>query len=219
MKTILSVLLGSILLSISNISITNAQEIDKEEQNAKIILSLVPQYTFIGGIRLDIDKRIGNTGNYLTFAPQFYSNNNDLFWSFDYDQLTGLGLKAYHRYFMVNKPNPKGLYVQYGLSYNYTRLTYTTIDWVDTDFGGTEAQIEDEVTGIDHIHKMGGDLIIGVQTTSFENLMIDFYLGVGYRGSKYAGSRSDFDLDYIGILNPAYSGILPIGGVRIGVFF
>lgn len=218
MKTILFVLLSSIFLSISCITL-NAQENPEGGENAKLAISIVPQYTLIGGIRLDIDKRIGETNSYLVFSPQFYSNRNDLFWNFSYDQLTGAGLKVHHRYFMVNKPRPEGLYIQYGVSYNYTRIKYTDIDWVNTDFGGSSAQVEDEVTVVENIHKMGGDAIIGIQVSAYENLIVDFYLGVGYRGSIYQGKRTYFDSEYLSIFNPAHRGVLPIGGFRIGVFF
>jgi hypothetical protein len=219
MKKFLYPIVSCLLLLISYPKI-HAQEPESEPDNAKVVISMVPQYTFIGGIRLDLDKRIGKTNNYLVFSPQFYSNRNDLFWSFNYEKLTGFGIKVSHRYFMVNKPKPSGIYLQYGATYNFTRLVYKTIDWVDTDFGGTQAQTEEEVEGKDKIHKIGGDLIVGIQISSFEDLIFDFYIGAGYRGSKYIGKRSsDFDSEYIGILNPAYTGILPIGGFRIGVFF
>lgn len=212
-------LISSCLFLLISYPKTYAQEPENKPDNPNIIISFVPQYTLIGGIRLDLDKHIGNTNNYLIFSPQFYSNRNDLFWSFDYEKLTGLGMKVSHRYFIVNKPKPSGLYVQYGMTYNFTQLVYKTIDWVNTDFGGAQAQTEEEVEGKDKIHKIGGDLIMGVQISSYENLLFDLYIGAGYRESKYIGTRSDFDSEYIGILNPAYTGILPLAGLRIGVFF
>ncbi len=197
----------------------HAQEPESSPKTTKIVISFVPQYTLIGGIRFDLDKHIGNTNNYLIFSPQFYSSRNDFLWSFDYEKLTGFGLKASHRYFMANKPKPAGLYVQYGVTYNFTQLVYQTTGWVNTNFGGTQALTEDEVEGKDKIHKIGGDFIMGYQISSYENLLFDLYIGVGYRGSKYIGNRSDFNADYVGILNPAYTGILPIGGLRIGIYF
>jgi hypothetical protein len=218
MKPILFVLLTSILLSITTFNLS-AQENPDSDKYSKIVVSLVPQYTIVGGIRLDIDKRIGNTNNYLIFSPQFYSNRNDLFWNFTYDNLTGTGMKVYHRYFMVNKPMPEGLYVQYGISYNYTRIKYTDIDWVETEFGGSSAQVESEVFFNENIHKMGGDVLLGIQYSAYENLVIDFYIGAGYRNSIYQGKRTYFESEYLSIFNPAHRGILPLGGFRIGVTF
>lgn len=213
----------NILLLISFLCIpilkNQAQEIRRDLNYSKYVLSVQPQYIFIRAVRADIDIRLKESQNWLIISPKFHQSNNDYIWSFYFDNWMELGLDISHRYYPVLKQKPEGFYLQYGLSYNLSQLSYEGNHWITTDYDGQDAWTVESTELKDNIHKAGLNLLIGYQVLSADNFVVDWYIGAGYRNSWM--NKSDPSSREIsgGILNPAYKGFLPLIGYRIGVTF
>lgn len=206
---------------LSILTIVASQVFTQDISQKKFGVSMLPQYIFIGGARIDVDFRIKETNHYLILSPQVYSSRNDELRSFNFDVMEGLGIMASHRYFVSGgQMYPEGVYFQYGATYNYTHIQSVGTGWVDTDLNGTDAITTGEVTFHDKIHKFGGNLILGLQIEFYDNLFMDFYTGFGYRSSLISQNQSNNqNLNNGAFLSPSYTGLLLLGGARIGLCF
>ncbi len=197
-----------------------SQTYSQDPKQKKYAVSVLPQYAFIGGARIDGDFRIKETNHYLIVSPKGYSNRNDNLWGFNFEVMKGFGIMASHRYFVSGgTPYPEGVYVQYGATYNYMYIQSVGDGWINTDFGGSDAITTGEVTLHDKVHKFGSDFILGFQFEFYDNLFMDFYTGFGYRTSIISLNESGNQSINGGFLSPAYTGFMLVGGVRIGVCF
>ncbi len=199
-----------------------AQEDLNNETSNNFCLLVSPQHAFIGSLRVGIDKQIGSSSSWIVLSPSFISSYNDELWSLAYDRKIGGGLTLSHRYYVNNPISPKGVYLQYGLVYNYNQLQYEGLSWITTNFDGTEAITTTKSQVKDHIHQYGFDLLVGFQAIKSEKLLLDFYLGIGHRNSKItttAAKQQSNSGRASGILAPHYQGMLPLAGMRIGIWF
>jgi hypothetical protein len=194
-----------ILLIFISITLAFSQE---EETKNKTIYSFVPQYLINRGIRVDIEKKISDR-HYLQICPQFYLsekegkefvNDNNQF-----NYLIGGGLNLYHKIFTSEELKSSGIYLSYGLSYNYFNIEY--ID----DSG------DYEYTAKANINKFGGDLIIGYQFFIHEIVSFDFYTGLGTRLSYMNTDGNDKERFNSGYFGYNYTGNILILGFRVGV--
>lgn len=199
------------------------QQENEPVNNKGFNIFLVPQYAIVGTFKVEFDKRIRNTSSWLIFGPSYTAQYNDNMFDLSYESKIGGGLNISHRYYMSKLKAGKGLYLQYGAVYNYNMLTYEDEVWVNTTYEGTDATISETKTVKDHYHKFGMDFIIGYQYVSTLNdrLVLDVYVGMGTRNT-YAtttGNTPQNENSSNGILSPAFEGVLPVGGIRIGVSF
>lgn len=193
-----------ILFVFTNITLAFSQS----EISNKTIYSFVPQYLINRGIRVDIEKKIAER-HYLQICPQFYlSEKEDKEFLVDKNQfnyLLGGGLNIYHKIFTVEDIKENGLYLSYGLSYNYFNIEYL-------DNSG-----EYEFSAEADIHKTGADLILGYQVLINNIVSLDFYTGLGTRLSYMNTSGNDKDRFNTGYYGYNYTGNILILGFRIGV--
>lgn len=180
----------------------------QEEKNKETIYSFLPQYLINRGIRIDIEKQIGPR-HYLQICPQFYLSEKDED-NFTLDKnkfsyLIGGGLNIYHKIFTFEDFKKYGLYLSYGLSYNYFNIEYI-------DYSG-----EVGVSAKENIHKVGGDLIIGYQFFFREVVSLDVFTGLGTRYSYMDAGNADTDRFNTGYFGYNYTGNILLLGLRIGV--
>lgn len=208
------------LLVINSIGFAQSDKSLDEFEGFNNAVYIVPQYTAISGIRVDYERKLKDSKQWLLFAPQIYLDNdgND-----EYYQMTGFGMNVYYKLFLVHskKKNENGLSrttVYFSAGPTFQHFSLQSIEEVPDEF--TEEGITyirfntSEVTT--KINKFGANANFGLQFT-FDRFIIDFYGGVGVR---YA-LDSDGDLmDYYNDnwLDYGYSGILLDGGVRLGFF-
>ncbi len=203
-------------------SIVHAQSdqssVDKSEFNNAI--SIVPQYAFISGIRVDYERKLKREDKWILFAPQLYLKTNS---NYDYDELTGVGMNVYYKMFLAQsrKKNGNGLsrtnvYFSVGPTYQHFRIN--SIEQFPVEFteeGITYIRFE---TGeyTTRINKFGGNANFGLQFT-FGQFLLDIYGGIGIRYAldSNGGMINYFNDDW---LDFGYSGILLDGGVRLGFF-
>lgn len=220
MKQLFTVLCLSFLFSFANLIV--AQENLNSPTDSKLCLSISPQHALTGSLRISIDRQIGNSSSWLILSPAFTSSYNDELWDLYYDRRIGGGLTVSHRYYVTNPVSVNGVYLQYGLVYNYNQLQYEGLAWVTTDYDGTNALTTADQQVKDHIHQYGFDLLIGFQAIKSEKLLLDFYMGIGNRNSTTSTTAADKQTDSgsaSGILAPHYQGVLPLVGMRVGIWF
>ena len=182
----------------------------QEETSRETIYSFLPQYLINRGIRIDVDKQIGRR-HYLQICPQFYlseKHEGDLVLDKNkYSYLIGGGLNLYHKIFAFEEFKDYGLYLSYGLSYNYFHVEYTD------DSGGNNVLISAE----GEIHKIGSDLTIGYQFFIRRVVALDFFTGLGTRISFMDAGGADTDRFNTGYFGYNYTGNILLLGMRIGV--
>jgi len=176
-----------------------AQEKSADTGNAKYAFSFSPQYLIVGGMRLNFDQAISDK-LWLTLAPTFYYMDNSYMWEPESTSFVGVGAAANLRYF----PTGKGVYALCGLNYRFLDADYVK-------YGQTE---ENEAK----FNTSGFDVAFGYQFFLVEQLFMDMYLGWGFRYSTQATVEEDVYWSDM-ILDLAYSGFLPVAGVRIGFGF
>jgi len=203
----------------------------QSDSSKRYMISQVPQYFLVNGIRVDYDRRIGNTNQWLVFGPQiygatkqnrtdfaddldrydYYGNNSD----YRYDRMFGFGLDFYHKSFVENTNLPSGVYVAFG-----PMAQYFNIDLKKTEFiKGTDGYYDESVKNVNEsILKLGANFIFGLQDEIVENLIGDIYLGVGYRNSIYLNGNYE-DSKFTNFLGYGYTGVTLVAGFRVGLMF
>ena len=181
---------------------------DSELPRKETVYSFEPHYLINRGIRVDIGKPFG-VRNMIQICPQFYlsERDDDNFWQDrnQYSYLIGGGMNVYNKLFAFSNYMDYGLYLSYGVGYQFFYLEYT--DYSD----------ESEFSASGTIHKIGADLILGYQFFIHEIVSVDIYTGLGTRYSLMDADGADtnrFNTAYFGY---NYTGNLLLLGVRIGV--
>ncbi|MBS4012294.1 MAG: hypothetical protein KGZ97_00855 [Bacteroidetes bacterium] len=176
---------------------------EKEVLLESKILSIVPQYFFASGLRVDFDIKITNN-HWIQTAPVIYVGSKMLLIR-DYTNAAGVGLSVYHRYYPGLGYGSIPVYVAWGPGYQYTNVEYK------------------ETSGMlylkrnSKIHKAALDFTIGVYSGAGKTVVFDFYMGMGIRHSFINSDGSnpkkfnDFYYDY------GYSGTILLLGARIGL--
>lgn len=185
-----------------------------QEVSANKIYSFLPQYMFHRGIRIDIERKL-KENRWIQICPQIYFANGEYENSGDtYNELFGAGLAVYSKRYINNniltgendKIDELGIYISYGLSYNYFYLNYLE----NYSYGSSTPYST-------CIHKIGGDVLIGYQVLYWDILSVDIYTGLGIRYSitKTEGMEDAlFNNFYNGF---GYTGNLMHLGLRIGI--
>ena len=210
-----------------------------QDTTDNLIISFVPQYMIISGMRVDIEKRIGNTDQWLLFGPQVYlreknpSDDNYYYNYYDdydyyyydtevYDMMAGYGITCYHKIFMgllEEETNYSGTYLAYGLSFQNFFFKYKEQEWVTYEENGMEYLRESETLTDKNriIYKMGLNLIFGYQILPLDKIICDVYMGAGMRYSlRYPSYLEKLKFNNH-IIDYGYSGITPVVGFRLGI--
>ncbi len=184
-------------------------------------ITLVPQYLFINGIRIDFERRITNR-HWLQVCPQVYlrENSGGIF-SANYDKITGAGILLYHKIYLNKKTDKRhGLYFSYGGGYNYYSMTYTYRTGYDYINNVTTQQ-----SGNTEINAISGQVIVGLQRIIHERILLDFYTGLchtySFRKLAMDETNTNFNM-YKFKSNPAdygYSGNTLLLGIKLGFLF
>jgi hypothetical protein len=180
----------------------------------------VPQYLVNNGLRIDIDKRIKETNNWLVISPILYlSYHNDFSMQDDYKSVKGGGLTLSYRKMYTKSDQPVGFYISPGLCYQFVDINTDNNIWDKiTDQWG---QVKYDWVNKNYdarIHKIGGNITIGVQAEIYPGLLLDFFAGTGIRYSFRSYSNGEAGIRFnSSMLGYGYSGTLFVGGFRIGV--
>jgi hypothetical protein len=197
-----------LLLPLLFFLMANAFPQEPEEKTDETIYSFVPQYLINRGIRVDIEKQL-KPRQLLQICPQFYlsekDEDNSLQDKNQFSYLIGVGLNVYHKIFAFEEYKKYGLYLSYGISYNYFNIEYI-------DHSG-----DFDVSAKGNIHKAGGDLVLGYQFFVHEIVSVDVFTGLGTRVSYMDAGGADTDRFNTGYYGYNYTGNIMLLGLRIGV--
>lgn len=179
-----------------------AQEVPLTDKPV-VMISLVPQYAFQSGFRMDFDLPL-NERNWIQLAPIFFAGNNVEMSITSADKLGGLALHAYHRYYPEAQRDRFKPYMAWGPVFQYYSL----------DFKVYNGNIK--VSKHTNINRFGADLTMGFVSQG-SALFFDFYAGAGIRESILSGDKDSGEQFNDTFLDFGYSGVLLVAGVRIGV--
>lgn len=207
-----------IILVLLTSTIVFAQD-EKPFQREKI-LSIVPQYVFQNGFRVDYEFTLqNNRRSWLQFSPElFISTDGNNMTNANYKSMRGVGLEVHHKYFMKEPNERYGFYFAYGGGLqvfgikNDQNVQYTYSEY-DTNY--TSYRTEEVNTTINRVLL---NFVVGKQITWHKPFIIDYYLGVGFRYSM------DKNLELMEMYNQSwfdngYSGSLLVAGLKLGFNF
>lgn len=167
------------------------------------MISFVPQYAFINGLRLDYDFQL-TKNNWIQLAPTFYVGKESMDIG-NFENIAGIGLHAYHRYHPGEGFGEVPVYLSFGPVYQYFHLEHEEWEMSKTILRNT------------HIHRIGLDVIIGIFSPVVNDFVFDVYTGIGLRHAFQttdAVKARKFDDS---IVDFGYSGSIFILGLRIGI--
>lgn len=200
-----------ILISIAIFSIRHLSA-----QNEKII-SIVPQYVFQNGFRVDYEVNLNNDWkSWLQFSPTlFISTDGSGVGSYDYKNMRGIGMEVHHKYFMQEPDDRRGFYFAYGGGLQFLGLNSDQLVGYGYSENGASYlsyRTEEVKTAI---NRMLLNVMVGKQVVRYKPFIIDYYLGVGFRYSmdkdfKMIENFNDTWFDY------GYSGTLIVAGIKLG---
>ncbi len=225
--------------TIAFILLINYSKCYTQDTTYNTIISTVPQYMFISGMRVDIEKRIGHSDQWLLVGPHiylreknpnydnyYYDNYDDYGYYYDddelYDMMAGYGITCYHKIFMgflEEETSYSGTYLAYGLSFQNFFFKYKAQEWVTYEENGMEYLRESETLTDKNriIYKMGLNLIFGYQVQPLDKIICDIYMGAGMRYSLRYPSYLETLKFNDNIIDYGYSGITPVAGFRLGI--
>lgn len=220
-KTLILSIISLILL----ISTTNAGKCAEDFSDSKSFgLFLVPQYFFINGFRLDLEKRISNTTNALVISPQVYSGRITELLQESNDKVKGAGLTLQYKHYMktinLSEENTTILfeqsYIAGALGYNFFNINYTDQEFVEV---GNEIKIQNVEKNL-NIHRYNLGVLFGMVYQTEIGLAFDIYLGSGIQFSDISQAEYTQRRNYNeGMINYGYEGVTFLIGIKIGSFF
>lgn len=183
-------------------------------------ISTTPQYMFNNCLKFNCEKKISTrswlgAGLELYYGPVNNDNSADgpkstvlHFNTAHNDILAGAGLNLEYKVFARESYKYHGLYMGYGLSYNYLDIKYQDYTWVISDINGLSYYNYEVTTGHKNINRYEGYLGFGYITDLDKNIYMDLYLGGGYTESQSQDNLGDgyrsfkrtfYDFEYSGV--------------------
>ena len=198
-------------------------------------ISFEPQYLVINGMKLNVEKRLRKTTDWLIISPALYYKEYETVDVSQYDysyengftttknikEVKGAGLTIENRILLSSPTYSKSIgfsiapYFSYGAMYNLFEITREDDGFIEVNQDGVPYLIPGIVQTKKDIHKTGLNFTLGLQTEVLQNIITEFYLGFGIRYSFYDGEYkyNKSALDY------GYKGVILLGGFKLGVGF
>ena len=182
----------------------------------KISLAIVPHYVLFHGLRFDYEYQ--NDKKAYVFAPQFYYLSRQMhpvsYSQADLYKLIGAGLQIHRKFIRKTSYNNTG-YIAVGAGYNFFYSKFREYLPSATELYGNEVWVYSvqKLTGAVHRFEINGT--VGIQNNLPTGIMVEGYVGIGYRYSMPFFSRpiqNPFDraMDF------AYTGPIFIVGAKFG---
>lgn len=215
MKKISYIILFALLISTAQQ--LKSQQDEPQEKHPKLAIMLVPQYAWVKTFRMDFEIKVGN--NAIGIGPHYqYSNESIWFSSSYFDELTAIGANVYFKYNLRKGEYKTNPYMSFGANYTHSNMIASDEVWRPYDYNGYETITYTDETKKILIDKIGPDILFGVAFHPIPEMIIDLSAGIGTRFS-FSDENSDMIRDEFGdgILEPGYSGILPVIAFKIGL--
>ncbi len=193
---------------------------DEQPFKREKILSIVPQYVFQNGFRVDYEFTLqNNRKSWLQFSPELFINTdgNNLT-STDYNSMRGIGLEVHHKYFMQEPNDRYGFYFAYGGGLQFFGIKNNqNVEYSYTEYGTDYMSFRTEEINTT-INRVLLNFVVGKQIVKYKPFIVDYYLGIGFRYSM------DKNLELTEAYNQTwfdygYSGSLMVAGLKLGFNF
>ncbi len=183
------------------IQFAQAQEEDNGLKMPKALIKIYPQAFFLSTFQLGIETFNSDFSRSFNFDAGIRTRNDN--W---YESYSGVyGEVAYRKYFVpmkFKKKNYMGVYYSIGFKAGYYKTE------IYDDFTGNY----DEET---ELWNYSPSFTIGIQKTIWQVLLLDIFVGGALGIPVYPDNA--IEVDYADNLDPAFKGIYPKIGVKIGV--
>lgn len=184
------------------------------------ILSIVPQYVFQNGFRVDYEFTLQkNWKSWLQVSPElFISTDGNNMTDNNYNSMRGVGLEVHHKYFMKEPNERYGFYFAYGGGVQLFGIkSNQNVDYTYLENGAEYISYRNEEVNTT-INRVLLNFLVGKQIVRYKPFIVDYYLGIGFRYSM------DKNLELMETYNESwfdngYSGSLLVAGVKFGFNF
>lgn len=210
LRNIFIPLLVAVLFIIPRTGFSQEPQVNETTGNPSYnnIISILPLYLFINGMRVDYDYSINNR-HWLQAGPLlFYSENatpDNIMLSDPFTRHLGTGLHLFHRYYPGNGYGHVPVYLSYGPMWQYHKLNY----------GEGEGINASEKYSI--INRIGADVVFGYNIIGQQLMNFDFYIGMGIRYSMQSSNATEPYKYNDTHSAPGFSGTVFTAGIRIGI--
>ena len=180
-----------------------SQEIPAIKTN---MVTFVPEYMINHGVRIDYEFSV-SPKNWIVLCPQLYLNDktsSDPNNPSKYNELYGAGFFAYYKKYLEKDKTDRGLYLSYGVTYNYYYISASANDNGSILDGNTT------------INKVAAEMQIGYHYRFKDFVVFDFYTGLCEQHSfkTYGGNvRNNYNNSFIDF---GYSGSMMLLGMKFG---
>lgn len=207
-----------ILISVLTSTVVFAQE--EQAFKREKILSIVPQYVFQNGFRVDYEFTLrDNRKSWLQFSPElFMSTDGNNMTSADYNSMRGIGLEVHHKYFMKEPDERFGFYFAYGGGLQFFGIKNDqNVEFIYSEYDTNYISYRTEEVNTT-INRVLLNFVVGKQVVRYKPFVVDYYLGIGFRYSM------DKNLELLETYNQTwfdtgYSGSLLVAGLKLGFNF
>ena len=178
---------------------------------AKTGIYFTPQYLVQNGIRFDIEHQFKDKRSAIVVAPQVYLRSKDKYSGiYDYSELVGLGVWVDYKNYLTDR---RLTYLSFGPNYLYNYSKYEDV-WGWEDQGDEIVESQTDRTQV--VHRIGMNATIGFNFEVLERVRVDLFGGFGLRYSMVDTDLTDVKMNEY-FWEPAYTGTLLIGGLKVGL--
>lgn len=181
----------------------------------------VPQHLFVNGLRIEIDKPLGNLQKWLIIAPTLYYKGKQGSWFSSrrlMDGMEGAGLDIMYRYYPSWRAGGGGGYLSAGGGIRYLNFRYSGYRWDEYRQNDLTYYRYDTGSWNRQLTTANIKFTLGYQQVFNRHFAIDLFVGAGF---KYTDAKQPADVTIIFDSNDPenldYTGLLLIGGIRFGM--
>ena len=181
----------------------------------------VPQHLFVNGLRIEIDKPLGNLQKWLVIAPSLYYKGKQGSWFSTrrlMDGMEGAGLDVMYRYYPSWRKDGGGGYLSAGGGIRYLNFRYSGYRWDEFQQDNLTFYRYDTGSWNRQLTTANLKFTLGYQQVFNRHFAIDLFVGAGF---KYTDAKQPADVSIVFDSNDPenldYTGLLFIGGVRFGM--
>lgn len=180
----------------------------------------VPQHLFLNGVRVEVDKPLGNQQKWLIVAPTVYYKGKRGSWFSPrrlMDGMEGVGLDVMYRYYPSWRAGGGGGYLSAGGGVRYVSFRYSGYRWDEYLQDDLTFYRYDTGTWRRQLTTANIKFTLGYQKVFKGHFAIDLFVGAGF---KQTFVKQPADVTIIFNNNPEnfdYTGLLLIGGIRFGM--
>lgn len=188
----------------------------ENKPNFNLTASIQPLFAINNALRLDVEINPAKKFPTLIISPEIYSGYSEDKGSYleIKDEISGLGIGISHKVnFKVSRLRP---YLTYGFMYRNIAVKYSDEGFIPVFREGLEYYEFGYLSDKLRINSFLVNSCAGFEITKFDRIVIDFYGGIGLKNSSRKSNFPEKRLYSQEQYSLAYSGFLPMAGVKIG---